>query len=107
VGKPVRKDEPLFTIYSPDLVAAQQEYLLALKSRNVLSGSSLPGIAKNAGNLLLASRERLRLWDVTDRDIERLEREGDVKKTLTVDSPSEWRSDGAHRVPSRNLRESG
>lgn len=87
VGKAVTRGEPLFTIYSPDLVATQQEYLLALRSRNVLSKSSFPEIARGSVNLLAASRERLRLWDVTNSEIERLEQEGTVKKALAVYSP--------------------
>ncbi len=87
VGQPVKKGQALFTIYSPDLVATQQEYLLALKSRNTLKDSSFPFIADGSANLLAASRERLRLWDVTDREIDRLEREGTVKRALAIYSP--------------------
>jgi membrane fusion protein, copper/silver efflux system len=87
VGKQVRRGEPLFTIYSPDLVATQEEHLLALKSQNVLKNSSLPDIARGSSNLLAASRERLRLWDVTEEEIKRLETEGKVKKAIAVYSP--------------------
>lgn len=87
VGKPVRRGEALFTIYSPDLVATQQEYLLALKSRNALKDSSFPDIARGSDNLLAATKERLRLWDVTEEEIQRLEQEGKVKKAIAVYSP--------------------
>ena len=87
VGKPVRAGEPLFTIYSPDLVATQQDYLLALRSRNVLRDSTLASAATGSENLLAAARERLRLWDVTDREIRSLETEGKVKRALPVLSP--------------------
>jgi membrane fusion protein, copper/silver efflux system len=87
IGKPVRRGEPLFTIYSPDLVSTQQEYLLALKSRTVLSKSSFPEIARGSDNLVAAARERLRLWDITEDEIKRLEQEGTVKRAIAVYSP--------------------
>jgi membrane fusion protein, copper/silver efflux system len=87
VGKSVQKGEPLFTIYSPDLVSTEQEYLLALKSRNILKNSSFPDIATGSTNLLAATRERLHLWDVTDEEIQRLEKDGTVKHAITVYSP--------------------
>ena len=65
VGKQVRKGQPLFTIYSPDLVATQREYLLALKADRQLSDSQIPETREGARSLLAATRERLRLWDVT------------------------------------------
>ena len=87
VGKPVRSGDPLFTIYSPDLVATEQDFLLALKSRTLLRESTLPSAAQGAENLIAAARERLRLWDVTDQEIQRLEMEGKVKRAITVYSP--------------------
>jgi multidrug efflux pump subunit AcrA (membrane-fusion protein) len=87
VGKSVRKGEPLFTIYSPDLVSTQQDYLLALKSRNILVNSSFPDIATGSANLLAATRQRLHLWDVTDAEIQRLEKDGTVKRALAINSP--------------------
>jgi len=87
VGKPVRAGDPLFTIYSPDLVATQQEYLLALKSRKVLKDSAFPWVANGSENLLDAARSRLRLWDVSEEEIQRLEKEGVVKRAIEVYSP--------------------
>ncbi len=87
VGKPVRVGDPLFTIYSPDLVATEQDFLLALKSRSLLRDSTLPSAAEGSENLIAAARERLRLWDVTDQEIQRLETEGKVKRAITVYSP--------------------
>lgn len=87
VGKPVRAGDPLFTIYSPDLVATQQEYLLALKSRKILKDSAFPWIADGSDNLLEAARSRLRLWDVSAEEIQRLEKEGVVKRAIEVYSP--------------------
>lgn len=87
VGKVVEKGDPLFTIYSPDLVATQEEYLLALKSRNVLKDSSFSWVSTGSSNLLEAARRRLRLWDIADEEIQTLEKEGKVKRVLTLYSP--------------------
>ncbi|HSA97094.1 MAG TPA: efflux RND transporter periplasmic adaptor subunit [Acidobacteriota bacterium] len=78
-GRAVRKGEPLFDLYSPDLVAAQQEYLIALKSRAALGDPS---------SILQPAREKLRLWGVTDAQIEELGKTGEARKTLTVYSPA-------------------
>ena len=87
IGKAVNRGEPLFTIYSPDLVSTQQDYLLALKSRNILKNSAFPDISQGGDNLLAAARERLRLWDVNAQEIERLEKDGVVKQAIAVTSP--------------------
>ena len=87
VGKQVRKGQPLFTIYSPDLVATQREYLLALKADRQLSDSPIAETREGARSLLAATRERLRLWDVTDAQVDELTRTGQPRRTLTVYSP--------------------
>ena len=87
IGKQVRKGEPLFTIYSPDLVATQREYLLALKADRQLSTSPIEETRDGARSLLTATRERLRLWDVTDAQIEALTKSGEPRRTVTVYSP--------------------
>ena len=87
VGKSVRAGDPLFTIYSPDLVATEQDFLLALKSRELLRTSTVASAAQGSENLIAAARERLRLWDVTDQEIQRLETEGKMKRAIAVYSP--------------------
>ncbi len=87
VGKPVHAGDPLFTIYSPDLVATEQDFLLALKSRSLLRDSTVASAAQGSENLIAAARERLRLWDVTDRQIQNLETEGKVTHAIAVYSP--------------------
>jgi RND family efflux transporter MFP subunit len=87
VGKQVRKGQPLFTIYSPDLVATQREYLLALKADRQLSDSPIEETREGARSLLAATRERLRLWDVTDAQVDELTQTGQPRRTLTVYSP--------------------
>ena len=58
----VRKGDPLFTIYSPDLVATQEEYLLARRNQTALIGSSVDGVATGASSLTNAAEQRLRQW---------------------------------------------
>jgi membrane fusion protein, copper/silver efflux system len=78
-GRAVRKGEPLFDLYSPDLVAAQQEYLIALKAGPALG---------EASSVLKSAREKLRLWGVTDQQVEELGRSGGFKTTVTVYAPA-------------------
>lgn len=84
VGKSVRKGDALFSMYSPDLVSAQNEYLLALQTRQALrvAGSSGTGDA-----LVESARRRLKLWDVTDAEITELERTGAPRKSMILHSP--------------------
>ncbi|MGB2692103.1 MAG: efflux RND transporter periplasmic adaptor subunit, partial [Thermodesulfobacteriota bacterium] len=79
--------QPLFSIYSPELVTAQEEYLLALKSKNILNDSQFPDISSGADSLLKASRRRLELLGVSQSQIKELKRTGIVKTNLTVYSP--------------------
>lgn len=86
-GQPVRKGQPLLEVYSPDLVAAQQEYLLALRSSQRQAASPYAEIADGARRLLEAARSRLRYWDISAQQIEQLEKSGEVRRTLTLYSP--------------------
>jgi Cu(I)/Ag(I) efflux system membrane fusion protein len=86
VGRPVKKGEPIFSIYSPELVAAQEEYLLALRTRKTLGESGALG--RDGDALLQASRRKLELWDVPRAEIERVERNGQPSRTLTFFSPA-------------------
>jgi Cu(I)/Ag(I) efflux system membrane fusion protein len=85
-GKLVRKGEPLVSLYSPELVATQQEYLLAWRARQELAGSGLPSVAQGGVDLLEAARRRLLLWDTRPADIARLEQTGLVQRTLDLHS---------------------
>jgi membrane fusion protein, copper/silver efflux system len=86
VGRPVKKGEPLFSIYSPDLLAAQEEYLLALKTQGQLAraGSGLTG---DGEALVAAARRKLSLWDVPEEELERLRTSREPLKNLTFRSP--------------------
>src|SRR5438309_9889289 len=83
----LRKGQPLFTIYSPDLAATEREYLVAKQNQQRVAGSTVPGVAESAVSLLDAAAERLKQWGVPPREIARLESTGQVQQELQVDSP--------------------
>ncbi len=87
VGKLVQKGQPLFTLYSPDLVSTEQEYLIARKGQEYLSKAPYSDVAAGADSLLRATRDRLRLWDVSDAQIRALEDTGKAERTMTLYSP--------------------
>ena len=86
-GKLVEKGQPLFTIYSPDLLATQQEYLLAIKARERLSTSSIPEVKSGAESLVEASKRRLALWDISEKQVRELEQKGEAQRTLALYAP--------------------
>jgi RND family efflux transporter MFP subunit len=83
VGESVQHGQPLFTLYSPELLSAQQEYLIALRAKRELAASPAPEIARSTEALYAASRDRLRLWDVSDEQIRKLEESGQPQRTIT------------------------
>jgi Cu(I)/Ag(I) efflux system membrane fusion protein len=85
VGKYVKAGEPLFSIYSPDLLSVQEEYLLALRTQQALGDGGSTGAAGE--DLVTAARRRLELWDIPASEIAHLEKTGKVKKTLTLHAP--------------------
>lgn len=87
VGKLVKKGQPLFSLYSPDLVSTEQEYLIASRGQAYLGKSPYTDVASGADALLEATRQRLRLWDITDAQIHDLQQTGKVKRTMTLYSP--------------------
>ncbi|MGH6935863.1 MAG: efflux RND transporter periplasmic adaptor subunit, partial [Methylocella sp.] len=85
--KQVRRGQPLLTIYSPDLVTAEQEYLVA---KELLDQTTLPGVAARSHasqSLLHAATERLKQWQVPDREIARLKKSGKISRDIEIDSP--------------------
>ena len=86
-GKFVRKGEPLLTIYSPELVSTQEEYLLALKAQQDWSKSPFSEVTEGGSLLAESARRRLKLWDISDAQIKALEESREPKKTLTLYSP--------------------
>lgn len=86
-GKVVKKGEPLFTIYSPELLASQREYLLAVKAQNLMRNSALPAAFDQSKSLLEAARRRLELWDLSEAQINQVVKTGQPIKNITVYSP--------------------
>jgi RND family efflux transporter MFP subunit len=72
-GQPIQRGQPLFTLYSPDLLTTQQEYLLALKTRERVQGSVIADARERADQLVAAARRRLALWDLPSEEIRALE----------------------------------
>lgn len=86
-GQEVKKGQPLLTIYSPDLLSTQWEYLLAVRGRERLRESPLPQVREMAEGLAESSRRRLLLWNMTERQIRELERRGEPQTDVTIRSP--------------------
>jgi membrane fusion protein, copper/silver efflux system len=86
-GSRVRAGEPLLDVYSPELVAAQEDLLAAVRLTRELSGSRVPGTVDRGESVLRAARERLRLWGISDEDIRQVEEEGRIREHLTLTSP--------------------
>jgi RND family efflux transporter MFP subunit len=86
-GDFIEKGQPLFTIYSPDLVASEREYLLAKKSAAALQQSAVNGVADGAASLIAASKARLQQFDISESEIAKLNDTGEPITDLTVNSP--------------------
>jgi multidrug efflux pump subunit AcrA (membrane-fusion protein) len=78
----VNKGQPLFTVYSPDLVQTQKEYLLAQQNQYVLRGSSVDGVKSGAASLSTAAEERMRQWNIPESEIAKLEERENRQWTL-------------------------
>ncbi len=86
-GQPVRSGQPLYALYSAELVAAQEELLLAARLQRDGQTAPVPGVPGGTLDLLESAKRRLRLWDVSAKQIEEILREGEVRRTLTFVSP--------------------
>ncbi|MCB9058197.1 MAG: efflux RND transporter periplasmic adaptor subunit [Calditrichae bacterium] len=85
-GQYVKKGQPLLEIYSPELVATQEEFLLAWKNLQNMKKTS--GVAyDNANSLYTSAKRRLELWDIPESEIQRLQKTGEVKRTTLLRSP--------------------
>ncbi|GJL51309.1 MAG: hypothetical protein NPIRA01_25360 [Nitrospirales bacterium] len=87
-GQFVRKGQPLFTLYSQELVSTQEEYLLALRAKEDIQHSPLLEAREQGDQLVEAARDRLRLWTITDKQIEELARRGTPQTYITIYSPA-------------------
>lgn len=87
VGAFVSKDKPVAEIYSPDLLSTQQEYLLALKSRDQLKNSPIPSISQNGEGLVASAKQRLMLFGVKESQISEMEKAGRPNIRLPIYTP--------------------
>ena len=86
-GDIVRKGEPMLTVYSPEMLASQQELLLAARARDVMRDNPLRAAAEHGDSLFAAARRRLQLWDLRDEQIDEVLKTGTTVRTVTVASP--------------------
>jgi Cu(I)/Ag(I) efflux system membrane fusion protein len=85
VGRPVTRGQPLFSIYSPEMVAVQNEYLLALRTRKALAGKG--ALAGTGDDMVAAALEHIAHWDIPGSIIRQLERTGEPVRTIPVMAP--------------------
>lgn len=86
-GRYVKKGEPLLSIYSPEMVSTQAEYLIALRSMQEMAKSPYPEVAASGNELAAAARQRLKYWDIGDGQIKAIEKSGKPMRSLTLHSP--------------------
>jgi RND family efflux transporter MFP subunit len=87
-GKYVKQGDPLLTLYSPDAVATEQEYLLAVKAEHTMHSSAMPAMTESTMNLVAAARRRLELWDIPAAQVDEIGRTGKTVDDLTLVSPA-------------------
>ncbi len=87
-GQHVHQGDPLLTLYSPDLLASQQEYLLALETRDALDGSQVSDAREYAGRLVEAARERLVLWDLDPSELQAIEASRAPRQAVVFRAPA-------------------
>ena len=87
-GQPIQRGQPLFTLYSPDLLATQHEYLLALKTRDQMQSSVIPEARERAEQLVASARQRLALWSLPEEEIRALEEKRQAPEVVVFRSPA-------------------
>ena len=86
-GKAVRQGEPMLTVYSPEALATQQEYLLAIKAQHSMHDNPVHEMSESTDNLVAAAKKRLELWDIGSRQIEEIGRTGETIENLPLEAP--------------------
>ncbi len=110
-GREVKKGEPLLELYSPELLQAQREYLLALKTEQTLSSTKYSDVSEATRQLVESARQRLLLWDFTEEKIHHLEAHGEPMPTILFPSPvtgtvlKKTVFEGMKVMPGQNLME--
>ena len=84
-GQAVRKGQPLMDIYSPDLITAQQEYLIAVKGMQSVKDGS-PEVQASMHQLMESALQRLRNWDISEAELKQLQKDGKTRQYLTLRS---------------------
>ncbi|MGE4054628.1 MAG: FixH family protein, partial [Vicinamibacterales bacterium] len=108
-GKLVQQGDPMFTLYSPELLTTQQEYLLALKTRDQLRESQIADAREYADRLVASARQRIALWDLPADQIQALEERREALTTVTFRSPvtgfviEKQALEGMHVMPGQTL----
>jgi Cu(I)/Ag(I) efflux system membrane fusion protein/cobalt-zinc-cadmium efflux system membrane fusion protein len=108
-GRPVRRGETLFTLYSPDLIATQEEYLLAIRGQTQAISGQVPELRDYSTRLVEAARERLRRWDLGEAEIQELEQRGAAFESVPIRSPAsgviveKTAIEGMHVAPGQTL----
>lgn len=85
-GQKVQKGQPLLEIYSPELVSTQEEYLLALNNYDKLSSSPYESVRNNAKKMLTLAKDRLEYWDISQAEIDKIEKTGQPRRTVLLKS---------------------
>lgn len=104
-GQQVRKGQPLLEIYSPELVTTQEEYLLALKNKELVKETAFSSIREGAESLVNSTRKRLLYWDIPEQAIKRLEQTGKVSKTIQLQAPANGVVIHKNAVEGMNIKE--
>jgi RND family efflux transporter MFP subunit len=86
-GDVVKRGDPMLTIYSPEMLASQQELLLAARARDLMRGNPLASAAEHGQSLFDAARRRLQLWDLGDDQIQQVLQTGEPIRNITVHAP--------------------
>lgn len=87
-GQVVRRGQTMITIYSPEMLASQQELLLARKARDLMSSNPLQSAASHGDSLFAAARQRLQLWGLTDTQIDRVLETGEPIRSIALPAPA-------------------
>jgi RND family efflux transporter MFP subunit len=108
-GQAITKGQPLFTLYSPDVLTTENEYVMAIKTRDLVRESTLPDARERADQLIASARQRLSLWDVPSDEIRTLEEKRQPSDVVTFRSPvtgfviEKQAVKGFHVVPGQTL----
>jgi RND family efflux transporter MFP subunit len=102
-GQLIQRGQPLLTLYSPELLASQQELLLATKAKGLMQHSSMPESAVNSAALVEAARHRLELWDLSRSEMDEIERTGKPIKSVTLYAPADGYVTSRNAFPSQRV----